>query len=1581
MSNIIKKINESEPEDQLELINQVNEHVDKTAADVAEGVEYWFDYQKALRIRLGDWDEDEYEQTYGNIHSVQRMVKENRNKKLQGRTRVTDAWTSVRGRVFLDVVVAYGIGETAYTNLGTIAQRLPVVAAIRALNHIRMERQTLLLQIANAKDKYAKDKKAKLSTDPETVKTATLVGKRSLRVGFPGDIAWLFKETKPEDFDIDRKCPLPTELDLSKLELGSLPCGLFVSLREEQATGLECYADEDEDDCSRFFFIPRIEEEQTLTDQIAKEQAEAGDVAANAGGSTQGNEVATRNETDPALGSQAGTEQPAEGSNVGGNLHSDLSEPAQEGLIPGSDLPKPAQETPNLADNHKGDPAAEGKDNAGGDQQDSGAVAQDTAMLDAPPPHGAGEGLGDFADWFIRDNDPVELAEARAQKKPEKTVEEDEDGQVETPEEDDESGDIPWSHLTEQELQIFMEIKERYRKMVEMKFADWNNKLGQDSKYSDEADGTLTARNAYKLYQETLLERLDALDIIDSDRDGFYNTVTAYPSEISARPPLDGTSCTCQIPEWLKLRIEFNDQGKLRFPENQRVWVIKFMKLAYEMQDEKTVLVAPGMCPFHIRKLASYVNLVVTKKMELPTIQLRLYHLWQNRDKLVAFRINPHFEQWFKRGGQTEIWKKKFSLGASKYRQVDVPKVEDDLNKPGSVSLGLMNKTVERLRLIGASGRSSNFNFQWLWDDMELFSCIASEFRIYAHHNRFPSSKTPGAFVQNMWYSIAQQIVRADHSLWLMHCAARRDGRTEFVAYPDCARYVDDSAYVNFAFVQADLPDGDTKYLDRVNDFVVLGDFGDRQPGHPCLYTLDLGFSHADAVVTSKKQKLKNREWIINDARKKPYQGFEKKLRKICPDWRVLKTNAGSIILAQNGQPICINTNPVAGEFRMVSANYTAFDEENPEKLENGVYWKEVRDAVLSFQPPPTPRWKLPYEVPPTVAPFAAVTSLSGLGPVSDALLGRVPWSNPDVQAEAAYITGLGPEALSEHLDQQQAKVIQEAKKAYKMVFQMERTYGRSSYYHLVWQRKSMIVGHLLTGPAAEPIVDPALLPGWHGPVGGENNSQNAEDDTLAENEENHLEGEDIQGGSQEPSRARLSKVSQGDSRSLGETQPPVVPTDETPARNQDGPIDDDYDFHVNTSGDDMVMLKMTRRSKKKPEVKQTKTSAAEPSRAGRRKLLKHDSGKTDGPVVTDAGEGSSAAVGPLNKGALPIISGKNLPEVDLPKRKSDGKSVPKVAVEGGAPKTLAEKAQTWVIESSDGEAVRPLEKPKKKRARTKSQRDEIIQARDVGLNFLTDMSQFKVHPSIGAVDGDSDENMDLTGLDAMYFEPEDNASNEASKGEDDNQNKVNGDADDEASDSDEDGNEEDESPETKKPGKSSEDAKKTRADNSGNDETEDSDSDPSTTEKEVSDRDTNPKSKGGQSKAELPEPPASSAQEGSHAATTGPGPSKPAVLSSSDHPSPVSSTGQGSIFRKGWKPNPATSKTSSLQAPEAKSSGQPRPEHPTRQLPRRNVRGGARKRGADQNENQRPNKKVKVVKSDEYAVSSSEDGHAEGDQ
>jgi hypothetical protein len=660
----------------------------------------------------------------------------------------------------------------------------------------------------------------------------------------------------------------------------------------------------------------------------------------------------------------------------------------------------------------------------------------DQANVSVSPAHGVVHG----------NNDPKALKKARAGKKKENPIVIDED-EVE---------------LGPEVIEFLNAVQETQKNRVK-KFRDVAQVNIDGLEYRDEASG-LNARRAAK---RTILEYQESGENI---------SVIARNSARSLREPgsskefvlnsnplsLNLEECKCEIPDHIKRRLEHGDINGISVSLLAKLNIYKH----HLNVTNKEGCVDKPMCDFHLRLYASYLDMKTGRGIKTKVLKYRLDKCYEHRGNFATFRLKAETDKWFKVSTQVEHARHETDMGPSKYLAEHSVETEAKILNPSSIcneKFKQMADTVHRdgitnletfSFIMARAPRKEKGTPKGKKSDLHSFDALLEqEFKMYQYHCRTKTEDTNGLMLRNMMYSVIQQLVRMDHGIYLMTVAARRDGVTHLVSYPDFARYFPlNDLFYEVAFTQADMPEAvksrEPIIEDRVMDFVFLSHMAKKKKGSDN----DKDVFHAVKTMRGGHKCTKALERVKKNTRLHSLDDpgslkrWEGKYDKKCGGWKPLDLKGGSVIMAMQGTPIWINTHGVHS-FRMVSANLTAVSEDG-DTLENGVKWLDLHKAVLRLEAPPVPRWEDPADVPITSAPFAARQTVTGMGPLSEALAGRLHWCDPAVIAERDYLFSLSPKDLKKHLDERKEKTKEMALKYWESVKQAEMVaYGDKSYF------------------------------------------------------------------------------------------------------------------------------------------------------------------------------------------------------------------------------------------------------------------------------------------------------------------------------------------------------------------------------------------------------------------------------------------------------------------------------------------------------------------------------------------------------
>jgi predicted DNA-binding antitoxin AbrB/MazE fold protein len=503
--------------------------------------------------------------------------------------------------------------------------------------------------------------------------------------------------------------------------------------------------------------------------------------------------------------------------------------------------------------------------------------------------------------------------------------------------------------------------------------------------------------------------------------------------------------CKCRLPD-SKKRLEHGDQVNLVVNSAEK-W-----KLYPKINKLPTL---GGACEFHLRQFADYMGLY-SKGMALKKLQHRLSLIDKNKLSLIAYLSTNEVALWLKRDKSIEYVRKHANLGASKYLpQPITPNGRVDLSGYGGICRGLFEGESGKFKSSGA-GVIKYANLKWLLCVQRgkdgnarspLFSKIAHEFNQFEHHYRYETKSELGYALMNKVYGVIQQIARMDHGLYLGAVVSRQDGATNLVCYPEHARLLSSEREDTepFSIVEIDMPEKQKgkRVSDRVVDYIIVSKVEDDSAS-PMVQFIEGSHEHPDVLM--KQKGVNQRLYLFRGpgTAKKSVPTAERKLIAKCGDWKPMKVETGDAVYAKQGTYVGFNPD-IGSSFRVISNNYTAVDEEG--KLENGVRWSDLHEAVLDQVAPLIPRWASSQDIPLSAVPFQAYRSLTGAGALSEALLGRLKFTDRAVVSEMDALFARDQAGLEKHLTTHRGILKKMAETELQASFEDEyRQYGAKSF-------------------------------------------------------------------------------------------------------------------------------------------------------------------------------------------------------------------------------------------------------------------------------------------------------------------------------------------------------------------------------------------------------------------------------------------------------------------------------------------------------------------------------------------------------
>ncbi|KAI9689819.1 MAG: hypothetical protein M1822_009701 [Bathelium mastoideum] len=482
--------------------------------------------------------------------------------------------------------------------------------------------------------------------------------------------------------------------------------------------------------------------------------------------------------------------------------------------------------------------------------------------------------------------------------------------------------------------------------------------------------------------------------------------------EAEAKP--HGCDCSRRVATTLK--AELRQEPKLQ--RDQIRLLVRFIRVIESRgRDENKAAV---FCNKHLRAMGGILGLK-TKRLTNPDLVSRLEFVYKNRDRIGDIKTGRETFTWWRLTARPYI--QSDQLGIFKYEPGRPIR-----SMRGEITHEHAKTILQKLHMSRAQwdnwmeDGSVNLDcFRWLWDappkDAEpgsrrLIDMIREEYDMYLHHQRELNGEPNYGWLRSMWHGIGQQIIRQDPLYYLYYVLLRPDHNTWLISYPYYAKYTKAGDHTEFRHIDHNVPkllegrgiseiQGSASLDDETPDGCTL-----ILPGiHRCLRQWwermhDRGLTQG-GYVTGMPGGLSR--WYSEQDAKEINKG---KMEKAVP------CKAGQVRITDGRLPHGSTASPRVR--RTVLPWYCGIqnDHESLAITEAGT-WSQLSAAHIALKPgPSTPSGKpnaygtIPYA-------FPAATCLTGLGPISDALVGRRRWTDVMVDHDVralmqdpwAYIT------------------------------------------------------------------------------------------------------------------------------------------------------------------------------------------------------------------------------------------------------------------------------------------------------------------------------------------------------------------------------------------------------------------------------------------------------------------------------------------------------------------------------------------------------------------------------------------------
>jgi hypothetical protein len=320
--------------------------------------------------------------------------------------------------------------------------------------------------------------------------------------------------------------------------------------------------------------------------------------------------------------------------------------------------------------------------------------------------------------------------------------------------------------------------------------------------------------------------------------------------------------------------------------------------------------------------------------------------------------------------------------------------------------------------------------YGWLvGKDQNMRDVFIEEARMYQHHLR-QATTTRDGIIPNMYYSLSQQLIRQDPALYELHVNLRQDGETRLLAFPQCPRFFDVGQAAGVTLYKGDTRRIRLRASRDVQDEVVLG----------------LGVL-GEGVEVLPQSAAAVRAWLdAHDETRELIQPIT--AAEISPSfndssWK-RPSPSSDLICTRPGTPLRYSFTATT-PYLSLASGFVAVSEDNPQLLENGVRVDDVAGWHRRMTIPERPRGLAGGQA---VSSFPPAVELTDLGPISNALVGRMDWDSPAVEEQRRLVLTGTKLAVQNFYKGWRGRAKTQVLRCWEIVQERERKfYGTKSYF------------------------------------------------------------------------------------------------------------------------------------------------------------------------------------------------------------------------------------------------------------------------------------------------------------------------------------------------------------------------------------------------------------------------------------------------------------------------------------------------------------------------------------------------------
>jgi hypothetical protein len=344
--------------------------------------------------------------------------------------------------------------------------------------------------------------------------------------------------------------------------------------------------------------------------------------------------------------------------------------------------------------------------------------------------------------------------------------------------------------------------------------------------------------------------------------------------------------------------------------------------------------------------------------------------------------------------------------------------------------------------------------FEWLFEEdtahvVPISQLLTDEFDMYWHHLRQRGGQSNYGWLRNMYHGIFQQVVRQSPAYYLAYVALRQDHNHRLISYPYYTKYQQTGDSTSFRHIDLNIPQlvNNQRGYSLIQGSVSLDD---EEPDDCTELLLGMHkhlkqwWREVSGRLERKGKKPKDGAVIVI----RPEMWDKRDIRKYGIDFTPQPCHQGQARVSLPHLPHGA-LGPAKRSRRTILPWYMGIqeDHETLDTIEAGT-WSQLSGAHRDLLPGPTSPSGLHnlFGQPPYA--FPAAVPVTGLGPISDALVGRIRWDNPLVLQDLELLLGPLEQPRNQYIQEWIWKARVEIRLKMRIVEETERArFGDKSFF------------------------------------------------------------------------------------------------------------------------------------------------------------------------------------------------------------------------------------------------------------------------------------------------------------------------------------------------------------------------------------------------------------------------------------------------------------------------------------------------------------------------------------------------------